>query len=171
VSLAVVFHHTGSMPCPVCGVEAPHAHNGIELADAAAATRRATQGGVDPALFRMSAMATQVMAERQRQVDLPPNGEGFTVAHDVGHYTKGELVRAAICYALHAAFGREATPRDVPIGAPGAAVKAWWPWTWGWFKVETRRHSLVKAAALLIAEGERQDAVADAATAELEKRL
>ncbi len=78
-----------------------------------------------------------VVEERQRQL----TGEGFDVHHDA-KYTKNELVRAAVCYALPAAMRVNAK---------------FWPWAKKWWKPKDRRRDLVRAAALLIAELERMD--------------
>jgi hypothetical protein len=90
---------------------------------------------------RMSAFALAVLAERQRQI----TAEGWTVEHDDGH-ADGELARAGAAYAVFTA-GR----------VEGHLVRSIWPWSLDWWKPTGFRRDLVKAAALIIAEGERHD--------------
>lgn len=162
---AHTFHHTGSMPCPICHVVDPHVHTDVTADDVQAAVLRLGNGSTQVGGFYMSAMATQVLAERQRQIDV----EGFSVESDHTAYPRGELVKAAICYALYAFAGaRGATGRPLLEPDEACEVRRLWPWTWSWFKPDTRRRALVKAAALLIAEGDRLDRATDTATAKLE---
>lgn len=84
--------------------------------------------------------AVDVLKERCRQVD----GEGFETEFDDA-YTDYQLPRAAICYAIKAA------------GLPDHRATLYWPFTPSVFKPTDRRGSLVKAAALLLAEIERLD--------------
>lgn len=87
---------------------------------------------------RMSAFALAVLAERARQI----SAEGWTAEHDDQH-EQGELARAGACYACN--LGRDDfPPRD-------------WPWARDWWKPTDARRDLVKAAALILAEGERHD--------------
>lgn len=88
-----------------------------------------------------SRAARDVLDERARQV----SEEGFTAEHDDQHL-RGELARAAACYALHAF-------EDTYVCPPPAN----WPWHQDWWKQTSRRRDLVKAAALIIAEIERGD--------------
>lgn len=84
-----------------------------------------------------------VMQERLRQ----RVQEGFGDTWD-DQYTASELPRAAICLALKAVYGTVDN------------VSTIWPKSWSltWLhKRDTYRRSLVKAAALLIAEIERSD--------------
>ena len=83
-----------------------------------------------------------VLNERERQI----KSEGWSAEHDDNH-TDGELAQAAGCYAL---FGD-------PSGPYRHYVPAEWPWDRSWWKVTDYRRSLVKAAALLLAEIERVD--------------
>lgn len=83
-----------------------------------------------------------IAAERRRQVE----AEGWTPEHDDRH-DRGEMARAAICYADPLNEGRDHPP-------------AKWPWDAGWWKPKDRRRDLVRAAALLIAEIERSDRAA-----------
>ncbi|ELN0683012.1 hypothetical protein RY654_003282 [Escherichia coli] len=82
-----------------------------------------------------------VAEERARQVF----GEDFDYKRDDA-YVKGELVDAALSYAMNATH---------PIAS--VAVPYLWPWNREWFKPTDRRRDLVKSAALLVAEIERLD--------------
>lgn len=88
----------------------------------------------------LSAFALAVIAERRRQVD----AEGFDAAHDDAH-RDGELGYAGGAYALAA---------GVP---PATAPPPCFPWPVEWWKPHGVRRDLVRAAALIIAEGERFD--------------
>jgi len=83
----------------------------------------------------MSQGEIDVLAERQRQIEI----EGWTPEHDEEVNTDGELVRAAVCYAVLALHDD------------------WWPWADVWWKPKNRRRDLVRAAALIIAEIDRLD--------------
>lgn len=87
-----------------------------------------------------------VIAERQRQIKV----EGWTLEHD-DVYTNNELPRAAACYALTASGW--STPSAIQL----------WPDNWdnSALKPTTPRRDLVKAAALILAEIERLDRVAN----------
>lgn len=89
----------------------------------------------------MTKASTDVLAERQRQID----AEGWTVEHDSQH-SVGELAVAAGCYALYA----DAFPN------PGEPPKSW-PWEASWWKPTNYRRDMVKAAALLLAAIEQVD--------------
>jgi hypothetical protein len=81
---------------------------------------------------RMSAFAQAVLAERQRQI----THEGWSAAHDDAHPV-GELARAGAAYA--------------------AQEPSLFPWDDAWWKPADFRRNQVKAAALILAEGERHD--------------
>lgn len=85
---------------------------------------------------RLSPFAQAVLAERQRQKD----AEGWDDAHDDGHYF-GELAMAGAAYAIG---GFDKPP-------------AIWPWSDEWWKPAGFRRNWVKAAALILAEGEKFD--------------
>lgn len=86
-----------------------------------------------------------VAAERLRQI----RKKGYTPAHDL-NYHDGQLVHAAVCYSL-------ASRREVTKGCkPGL-----WPWGSDSWKPSYGRTDLVKAAALLLAEIDRLDGVAE----------
>lgn len=89
-----------------------------------------------------------VIAERRRQVEV----EGWTDAHDDEH-AAGTLALAAAAYALDAGealeWGADASDnRPEPM---------FWPFSSSWWKPTTPRHSLVKAAALILGEIERMN--------------
>ena len=81
-----------------------------------------------------------VLAERMRQVEK----EGWTADHDAEH-KNGELAIAAACYAA------EGTDAQVVYQNLDSA----WPWDEGFWKPTTKLRNLVKATALLLAEGDR----------------
>lgn len=95
-----------------------------------------------------------VVAERQRQI----NGEGWTIANDDKH-NKGEMARAAACYALHAARQGFWSKEPYQSGDPeyDSNCDTLWPWGFDWWKPKNPRRDLIRAAALLIAEIERID--------------
>lgn len=88
----------------------------------------------------LSAFMQAVIAERFRQIE----GEGWSAEHDDQH-AAGELSRAGASYAIHA--GAET----------GSQLPVYWPWSAEWFKPAGFRRDLVKACALILAEGERFD--------------
>jgi hypothetical protein len=90
--------------------------------------------------------ARDVLAERRRQIDV----EGFDAAHDDVH-VDGELAGAAAAYA---AYRSQVSP-SIMMGDD--IIRSLWPWAAEWWKPMDRRHDLVRAAALLIAEIERID--------------
>ena len=98
--------------------------------------------------------ARDVLAERERQV----MQEGWTPEHDDSH-DDGQMAAAAGYYALASSFPHE---RDLGRGH----VPPYWPWKKSWWKPTTKRRNLVKAAALILAEIERIDRAAIAASAE-----
>lgn len=98
---------------------------------------------------RRAAVATAVVVsdireERARQVAV----ERFGPQGDDQHL-RGELVRAAICYA-YSSLG-------VPWFDAFKGAEGLWPWTRNWWKPKGRRRDLIRAAALLVAEIERLD--------------
>jgi len=94
------------------------------------------------------AAISDVIAERERQQTV----EGWTPKHDDTH-NRGELSRAAICYAD-------------PLNEMRASPPAKWPWDATWWKPKDRRADLVRAGALILAEIERLDRAAIAAMGE-----
>lgn len=86
----------------------------------------------------MSKAIEDVLAERQRQVDV----EGYLFEHDDEH-EGGEIAEAAAAMAL--ASSNCTTAFNL------------WPWGLESFKVKGYRDNLVRAGALIIAELERLD--------------
>ena len=109
----------------------------------------------------MSQAVHDVIDERLRQ----QNKEGWTPEHDDTH-ARGELARAAAQYVILSAWPDEAERKvfegenymSVPFSAShlsgGMPI---WPFSPEWLKPTTRRHDLVKAGALILAEIERLD--------------
>lgn len=85
-----------------------------------------------------------VAAERRRQIEL----EGWAAEHDDEH-SENEMALAAACYAMSA--GGYAKGKVPPV----------WPWVKEWWKPSTARRDLVKAGALILAEIERLDRMAE----------
>lgn len=86
----------------------------------------------------MDKAAIDVLAERQRQIDV----EGWTPEHDDEHELD-EIGYAASCYA---------NPDAVSPIFPDD-----WPWDDNYWKPKTYRENLVRAGALILAEIERLD--------------
>lgn len=104
--------------------------------------------GARPALEQTLA-ARDVLAERRRQVDR----EGYNHRYDNSHVL-GELGAYAAFYAMPPA-AREWPATETGCGATwGEAIV---PWNWSAPKPGDRRHELVKAGALILAEIERLD--------------
>ena len=99
---------------------------------------------IDDALNLRPQAAQDVLAERRRQIE----AEGWTPEHDDEH-SVGELAKAAACYAL------------VSAGFNPDAIITVWPWHRLWWKPSDKRRSLVKAGALILAEIERLDRMAE----------
>ena len=108
--------------------------------------RDAAKMMAEPAEVPMTQAATDVLAERQRQI----SAEGWTPDHDDEH-DDGSLAAAAACYALGGQAG------EIPAGWPQSWDDSWWRPSAG------ERRNLVKAGALILAEIERLDR-ADAAS-------
>lgn len=90
----------------------------------------------------LSPFMQAVIAERVRQIE----AEGWTLDHDDRHQ-QGELAKAGGCYAQCAGVG----PMD-NLAPPSA-----WPWSTEWWKPRDFRRDMVRAGALIIAEGDRFD--------------
>lgn len=95
---------------------------------------------------RMSAFALAVLAERQRQITV----EGYTPQDDDA-LESGDMARAAAAYAYSAPDWQR---HD---GSGHHALDVIWPWDMLSYKPSGFRRDLVKAAALILAEGERFD--------------
>jgi hypothetical protein len=91
-----------------------------------------------------------VMAERRRQIEV----EGWTSEHDDGH-DRGELAKAGAAYAAHAANSEPGYGERIVV--VGERPPLLWPWSRDWWKPVGFRRDLVKACALICAEGERFD--------------
>lgn len=87
----------------------------------------------------LSPFMQAVVTERFRQVE----GEGWSADHDDKH-ANGELAAAGAAYARHAGTQSPYMPPE-------------WPWTSDWWKPQGFRRDLVRAAALILAEGDRFD--------------
>lgn len=95
-----------------------------------------------------TAAARDVLAERQRQVEV----ERWTPAHD-DHHDSGQMAVAAGYYALACGWPKE---RDIGRGK----TPVYWPWAPEWWKPRTKRENLVRSGALVLAEIERLDRAA-----------
>lgn len=89
--------------------------------------------------MRLSPFLQAVIAERQAHLAR----EGWDDAHDDAH-RPGELAQAGAMYALHAGTLSATPPHD-------------WPWSDCWWKPAGFRRDLVKAGAMVVAEGDRFD--------------
>lgn len=88
----------------------------------------------------------EIADERRRQITV----EGWQPHHD-DKYLEGELALAAASYAWYAGLSetqRSCCPQPSP---------PFWPWALDAWKPGSRRRELIKAAALIVAEIERQD--------------
>lgn len=90
----------------------------------------------------LSPFMQAVVAERFRQIEQ----EGWSTEHDDQHQA-GELARAGGCYADRAGLP----------GSTASDIPARWPWDAEWWKPAGFRRDLVKACALILAEGEKFD--------------
>lgn len=87
----------------------------------------------------------RIAHERLRQI----TDKGWTAKHDVEH-DKGELARAARCYAYAAACQ---IASGMPTNAPSGGL---WPWSEDWWKPsDDPIRNLEKAGALIAAEIDR----------------
>lgn len=94
---------------------------------------------------------SEIAAERNRQI----NEEGWTAEHDDRHI-EYQLAKAGAAYAE-----RAAEPQWL-YEHKGQRRPTIWPWDWTrWKPSESRRRNLVKAAALIVAEIERIDRIAE----------
>lgn len=95
-----------------------------------------------------------VAAERQRQIEV----EGWGTEHDDAH-APGELSRAGACYALCDDDSIISDPSRVepePF-AVNALPASLWPWEGYWWKPKDTRRNKILAAALIVADIERDD--------------
>lgn len=100
----------------------------------------------------LSPFMQAVVAERYRQIE----GEGWSLEHDDKHAI-GDLASAGASYAHRAKVHvREHAHADY-LHNPDFYCPNTWPWSMEWWKPAGFRRDLVKACALIIAEGERFD--------------
>jgi hypothetical protein len=92
---------------------------------------------------KTSSVIRDISNERLRQIQ----AEGWTPEHDDEH-TRGQLAMAAAYYAISHLARKDGR-------CPYAALL--WPWSMDWLKRKSRRHDLVRAGALIVAEIERLD--------------
>lgn len=136
---------------------------GLDLAAAVARKFNATseKRGLATRLEPSTALR-DIAAERLRQRDV----EGWAPEHDDAH-DKGELAKAAAAYATVAAMSDGL--RDCVSGSYSiendSTLRHLWPWARSDWKPKTRRHDLVRAGALILAEIERLDRAAARAAA------
>lgn len=89
-----------------------------------------------------------VIAERRRQIEV----EGWTAEHDDSHLA-GDLAVAGAAYAYKARLHLKLpSGNSAPLSPPG-----FWLWSDEWWKPTGFRRDLVKACALIIADGEKFD--------------
>ena len=102
--------------------------------------------------------ARDVLTERRRQVE----SNGYTLTHD-DEYTCGELAIAAVSYACQALVAVRLiengghTAGEVDAAVRSCSPPAAWPFLAEQWEPVSRRQSLVKAGALILAEIERLD--------------
>jgi hypothetical protein len=100
----------------------------------------------------LSAFVQAAIAERFRQEEV----EGWDKAHDDEHDV-GELASAGAAYAHKARLHLESTHYGIDRHVSKTYCPNFWPWDMEWWKPTGFRRDLVKAAALIIAEGEKFD--------------
>jgi hypothetical protein len=98
----------------------------------------------------LSPFAQAVVAERYRQIE----AEGWDHQHDDLH-AHGEMARAGAAYARNAE--NHLTDGVDVIADRKFYLPNFWPWDVDWWKPVGFRRDLVRAAALLIAEGDKWD--------------
>lgn len=102
---------------------------------------------------RRSPTAAAIVAERLRQMDV----EGWTPEHDRKH-SHGELLAAALCYLDSRRRDRRWRVADHrSVGGTWEDCPPTWPWEASWWKPSSdRTRELVKAGALVAADGDRR---------------
>lgn len=104
----------------------------------------------------LSKAAVDILAERQRQL------KTYTAEHDDAQ-TEGQLGRAAAAYAVasnSAVYEADKSRAERWQASYSPNVDRLWPWNWTYWKPKDRRHDLVRAGALILAEIERLDRAA-----------
>lgn len=96
---------------------------------------------------KLSPFMQAVIAERRRQIEV----EGWDAEHDDQHQP-GELALAGSVYANEAGLHLDSSIPAIKLPPPRN-----WPWSKHWWKPTDFRRDLVKASALIIAEGEKHD--------------
>jgi hypothetical protein len=101
----------------------------------------------------LSPFMQAVIAERFRQIEQ----EGWDVAHDDAH-SRGEMAQAGAAYALGVdpifCENHDEIRSGAVVRVTGRLI---WPWSVDWWKPKETRRNWVRAAALIIADGERLD--------------
>lgn len=102
--------------------------------------------------------AERIAAERKRQIEEGERRrqireEGLIAAYDAMPHRQGQLVRAAVCYALTPGLREQPLIDSIPLWE-------WlWPWSHKWWKpaesYKDRIRDLEKAGALIAAEIDR----------------
>ena len=89
----------------------------------------------------------RIAAERERQI----KKERWTAWHDISENKDGELVTAAICYAMPEWLRKRINEYE------NTYLEDTWPWDWKWWKPtpDNRIRELEKAGALIAAEIDR----------------
>lgn len=98
----------------------------------------------------LSAFVQAVVAERFRQIEQ----EGWSSDHDDLEHSPGVLAQAGAAYAIG---HRSVAAHSASRGEYLVHGQELWPWDIDWWKPAERRRDLVKACALIIAEGEKFD--------------
>ena len=97
-----------------------------------------------------------ILSERQRQAKV------YTPEHDDAQ-VQGQLSRAAAAYAVASTSAIYEDDKVRPTKWDHSYipnVDRLWPWNWTYWKPKDRRHDLVRAGALILAELERIDRAA-----------
>lgn len=102
---------------------------------------------------KLSPFVLAVLAERKRQIEV----EGWSHEHDDREHPTGALARAGSAYAKTAYVHLDPKAFGAFKRAPNGFVSTAWPWPMEWFKPTGFRRDLVKACALIIADGEKFD--------------
>lgn len=100
---------------------------------------------------KLSPFMQAVVAERRRQVEV----EGWDADHDDTH-APGEIAIAGAAYAYRAERHLD-IETQIYLHQKKFYMPNWWPWSPDWWKPTDFRRDLVKAGALIVAEGEKHD--------------
>lgn len=102
---------------------------------------------------KLSPFVQAVIAERKRQIEV----EGWDAHHDDTEHVPGALAQAGSAYARRAHVHLDPDTAGAFARAPRLFMPNEWPWESEWFKPTGFRRDLVKAGALIVAEGEKFD--------------